>query len=258
MAISERDFEFLPAERLPTEMVAVDKVNSRRELIVEMLTMGKSKQDMVQEILALRHPDIQTIPDAASEIKSVYLSEEIAQQTNQKYILNLHVERYEKLYSKEVDLTDYQGYPIEDRSIIAAKLFAAIKSLKMKEEIIGMNSPKSLQMISSFIASKFQNNEEFNISAINIDEQIELLALMRKIRMNSNDGVQIYSADEDYLDFDEDAVKQIEDEDSDSSEIKLNLPKEKEEKEEETTYEEDIEEMRVKEMRAKLMRMGHG
>lgn len=188
------DFEFIKPETLPTELMPITILTQRISLVHSLLVKGVPKDEIIERILHENYPDIKTKLGAFELIKSVYGDSLFKEHQDTVYTFNLHLARYEDLYSHEMKMENKSGFPLSeehDLDQISWKLTEALNILKQKEELLGLHDKTLIVEINNIhLKSKQKDNSLFSFESLFAEDRIELLQLIRKLRANANDGVQ--------------------------------------------------------------------
>ncbi len=220
------DFDFIPPERLPTELVPYNVISKRIELVHDCLVKGISKSEITDIILNEKYLDIHTKREAYKLIKSVYDDALFKEQQDTIYSFNLHLVRYEDLYSYQMKMENKAGLPlseVHDLDSIAWKLQEALNVLKQKEELLGLHDKALIVEINNIhLKTKRDLNSLFSFDSLEDVEKLELLGFLRKIRINANDGVQPFSIIGEHVFEDEEHIENIMIGEDDSFETPIN------------------------------------
>jgi hypothetical protein len=141
------------------------------------------------------------IPDIADEdfkelVKRAYEHASTTVHRNREYIFKLHMDRYEKAYQRSIVMVDRDQRPlhlIKDWHIMCAKYSAAMKSLKSKEDLVGLHNKDVVIQITeqdAVMKSKPENRGKlpFDCDKLTFEEQVELLALLKQAKVSEDDG----------------------------------------------------------------------
>jgi len=133
-------------------------------------------------------------------LKDAYLLAENSLHKDLEYTFRLHMDRYESIFNKSIDMTDYWGRPLdlrigsEDRQVAALKYAAALKALKSKEDLIGLHDKSMTIEFNENKPIVIQNPNEVSrqksIYWLTMEEKIEFLSLLKDARTVPIEGIQ--------------------------------------------------------------------
>lgn len=114
------------------------------------------------------------------------------------YVFQLHMDRYEDIYEKSIQMVDRYNNPLDVSKhwhIMTAKYVNALNALTSKEKLIGLHD-KSVSL--EFNEQKAELVEEpnnrgaigFDLEALTLSEQKELLELIKECRTVPIEGIQ--------------------------------------------------------------------
>mgnify|MGYP001599055636 CR=1 FL=1 len=120
---------------------------------------------------------------------------------DREYIFELHMDRYEDLYNKSMYMfNDRYQTPLDPKKewhLIVSRYVNEMKALKAKEDLIGLHDKSMVIEVNQgkAVVIEHDNREEKSIAGYDLDaltdqEQIELLALIKDIRVVPIEGVQ--------------------------------------------------------------------
>jgi hypothetical protein len=153
------------------------------------------------EIYAMMLIDDETLNERGFNelLRYAYVFGENALHKDREYVFQLHMDRYEKMYEKSLLMVDSWNKPLDVRQhwhIMTAKYANALKALESKEKLIGLHD-KSVSL--EFNEQKAVLVEEkddrgaipgYDIEKLTLEEQKELLALIREARTVPLEGIQ--------------------------------------------------------------------
>ncbi len=155
------------------------------------------------EIYAMMFADDNTLSENkfAKLLRQAYVHANDVLYKDREYVFELHMDRYEDLYSKSMNMiNDWYNTPLDpkkDWHIIVSRYTNAMKALRAKEELIGFHDKSMVIELNDGKATLLDavNKEDNSIAGYDLDalsdaEQIELLALIKDMRTFALEGVQ--------------------------------------------------------------------
>lgn len=119
---------------------------------------------------------------------------------DREYVFELHMDRYEDLYSKSMNMiNEWYNTPLDpkkDWHIIVSRYTNAMKALKAKEDLIGLHDKSMVIEFNDGKAVVVEQDKEdkslaqFDLDKLSDEEQIELLNLLKESRTIPIEGIQ--------------------------------------------------------------------
>ena len=132
-------------------------------------------------------------------LRNAYIFAENALHKDRDYVFQLHMERYEQVYEKNMVMVNSWNQPLDrkrDWAIMCAKYINALNALVSKEKLLGLHD-KSVSL--EFNQQEAVLNQEqtdrgsipgYDIEKLSLEEQKQLLALIKEARTVPIEGVQ--------------------------------------------------------------------
>lgn len=143
-------------------------------------------------------PDLTEV-SFATLMKMAYEHAKLTIHRNKEYIFKLHMDRYETLYRKSMEMVDSYQRPLDtkgnDWAIRVAKYSTAMKALKHKEDLLGLHVKDVVIEIDEHSAvmnrkPEIKGRKPFDISKLSLQEQVELLNLLKQAKISEDDGIR--------------------------------------------------------------------
>jgi hypothetical protein len=168
---------------------------------VEMVYDYIKKGVRSNEIYALMMMDDENLSETVFNQlrKDAYAYAENSLHKDRDYTFQLHMERYEDLFHKNMIMVNMYGQPLDIRqhwNIMVAKYGNALKALESKEKLLGMHDKSiSLELNDQTATIVEKENDRgsipgFDIEMLTLDEQKDLLSLIKECRTTPLEGVQ--------------------------------------------------------------------
>lgn len=135
----------------------------------------------------------------ANMVKKAYEQAKLTIHRNKEYIFKLHMDRYETIYKKAMEMLDSWMRPLDtkgnDWAIRVAKYGTAMKALKSKEDLLGLHNKDVVIDITEHTAfmnkkAETRGRPPFDTDSLSLEEQIELLHLLKQAKVSEDDGVR--------------------------------------------------------------------
>lgn len=125
---------------------------------------------------------------------------ELSLHKDREYVFQLHMDRYENMYNKSIQLTNSWGQaldPKKDWAIIRARFSNAMKSLRSKEELVGLHDKSIVLEFNDHKALVIEKEETrgkyiqgFDPDCLSLEEKKELLDIIKEARTVPIEGIQ--------------------------------------------------------------------
>jgi hypothetical protein len=157
------------------------------------------RSNEIYAMLCVEDPHM-TEPKFVDILQHAYQYAELALHKDREYVFQLHMERYEKLYSDCLQMVNMWGQPldpIKDWHIMTVKYATAISALTNKEKLLGLHD-KSVTIELNEKEIEIKQPEEtrgnqlpgIDMTRLTTDEKVELLHLLQESRITPLEGVQ--------------------------------------------------------------------
>lgn len=167
-----------------------EKVTNRTRDIYERLLEGYSRKELHSHII-FNYPELKSARSRENAIHDAYKYAEIEAFKDKEYTFHTHIDRYDKMYKESMVMENQYGVPldpVEDWQIMVAKYSNALKSLKMKEQLLGLHDKNVSIEINNRVATVLTTTETrgamggYDFSKLELAEKIELLKLIKMVR----------------------------------------------------------------------------
>lgn len=118
---------------------------------------------------------------------------------DREYIFQLHLQRYEELYKRAMDMTDKSMIELDERKHVGpilSKIGDAMKTLKYKEELVGLHDKSLVLEVTTDETTVVQSNIDaykgsgYDLSKLSLQEKVELLQLLNEARVTPVEGIR--------------------------------------------------------------------
>lgn len=178
-------------------LVDTPEYQAKVEQIYEYIKQGMRSN----EIFVMMMIEDETLSDEkfTTMLKHAYVFAENALHKDREYVFQLHMDRYEKIYEKQLVMTNVWGKPLDPKSdwaVISARYANAIKALESKEKLLGLHDKAMVVEFNEQKAVMVETDESkgvipgFSIDKLTLAEQKELLEIIREARTVPLEGVQ--------------------------------------------------------------------
>lgn len=132
-------------------------------------------------------------------LRHAYSFAENSLHKDRDYVFQLHMERYEQVYEKNMVMVNSWNQPLDKRyhwAIMVAKYVNALNALISKEKLIGLHDKSvSLEFNEQQVTLTDEQTNRgsipgYDIEKLTFDEQKELLALIKEARTAPVEGIQ--------------------------------------------------------------------
>lgn len=133
-------------------------------------------------------------------LADAYKLAELAIYKDREYTFQLHMERYEKLWNECIKLQHDNGVPLDpwkDKGFMNQRLIEALQQLQAKEKLIGLHDKSMILEVSQTSATVIEaeshrgnNLPGYDLDKMKLEDQIELLTLIREARTVPIEGIQ--------------------------------------------------------------------
>lgn len=181
-------------------LIDTKKYQKQVEQVYEYLKMGMEPNEILPALMV--DDDEMTETRFIPLLRHAYVYADNTLHKNREYIFRLHMSRYEKIYRECMEMVDKSNRPLnpktKDWSIMVGKYVGAMKALKSKEELLGLHDKSFVIEFNdhkAVVVNKEDNHRGLNVpgydlSRLSLEEQIELLSLIKEIRTVPITGVQ--------------------------------------------------------------------
>lgn len=147
--------------------------------------------------------------------KHAYVLAENELHKDREYVFQLHMERYEDLYEKNMQMVDSWLRPLDpkkDWHIMQAKYACALKALRSKEELLGLHDKSISIELNQFKATVSEPKQlrggipGYDISKLSMEEKKELLEIIKESRTIPIEGIHRVVIKKTVIDIDGDVV----------------------------------------------------
>lgn len=153
------------------------------------------------EIYAMMMVEDETLTEKSflEILKYSYAYAENALHKDRDYVFQLHMDRYERLYEKSIIMVNSYNQPLDVRQhwhIMVAKYINALKALESKEKLIGLHDKSmSIEFYDQKVLIEEKGTDRgeipgYNIEKLNLNEQKQLLDLIKEARTVPVEGIQ--------------------------------------------------------------------
>lgn len=181
-------------------LIDTKQYQKKIEEIYEMLKEGIPPSEILASLMI--DDDEMTEGKFIPLLKHAYTYADNVLHKDREYIFRLHMSRYEKIYRECMVMTDKWNRPLDPKTkdwpIIVGKYLSAMKALKAKEDLLGLHE-KSFVIEFNDTKATVVNKEEafrglnipgYDLFKLSLEEQIELLSLIKEIRTVPIHGIQ--------------------------------------------------------------------
>lgn len=167
------------------------------EMVYEYIKQGMRSN----EIYALMMVEDEKLTERAFHelLRHAYLYAENALHRDREYVFQLHMDRYERTYEKNLVMVDSWNNPLDPKKhwhIMVAKYVNALKALESKEKLVGLHDKSvSLEFTDQKVIIEEKEDDRgkipgYDINKLSFEEQKELLALIKECRTVPIEGIQ--------------------------------------------------------------------
>lgn len=111
---------------------------------------------------------------------------------DRQYIFQLHMQRYEELFKQMMVMEDVANRPLDpkkDWQTVSHKLNSALRILKQKEDLVGLHSKDVVIEIENNNTTVIhQEGDKIKLDNLSLVEKIELLDMLKQIRVTPIEG----------------------------------------------------------------------
>lgn len=178
-------------------LIDTPEYQAKIERIYEYIKQGMRSN----EIFAMMIVEDEKLTEKAfiELLRNAYIFAENALHKDRDYVFQLHMDRYEKVYEKNMVMVNSWNQPLDRRkdwAIMCAKYINALNALISKEKLLGLHDKSvSLEFNEQQVTLTDEQTDRgsipgYDIEKLTLAEQKELLTLIKEARTVPIEGIQ--------------------------------------------------------------------